>query len=203
MAFISIEELRLLSYKTTLSKSLKNSLHRFDKSLIIEDIERATDFYANNLEALAHYQYRIKAMDSVLVKYTRYYPNYAVERTFNDILGFRFFCDSYDEADTLYASSDFFHRRSDMRMGKTTDDGYRGVHIYFQLDHYHYPIEIQFNTRYDRRMNDWLHRYLYKSPEKAAIGLALRKLYETGDIQTESQFIKALRHKKGASICHT
>ena len=34
------------------------------------------------------------------------------------------------------------------RHGKANDDGYRGVHLYFQLDHKHYPIEIQMNTYY-------------------------------------------------------
>ena len=37
-----------------------------------------------------------------------------------------------------------------------------GVHLYFQMDNDHYPIEIQFNTLYDRQLNNWLHDYLYK-----------------------------------------
>lgn len=33
---------------------------------------------------------------------------------------------------------------------------------YYQKDNYHYPIEIQFNTYYDRQLNDWLHDKFYK-----------------------------------------
>lgn len=33
-----------------------------------------------------------------------------------------------------------------MSHGKANDDGYRGVHVYYQLDNFHYPIEIQYNT---------------------------------------------------------
>ena len=40
------------------------------------------------------------------------------------------------------------------------DDGYRGVHLYFQLYNNHYPIEIQFNNTYTIQLNNWLHDYL-------------------------------------------
>ena len=38
---------------------------------------------------------------------------------------------------------------SDMADGKAEDDGYRGVHMYFQMSSFHHPIEIQYNTFYD------------------------------------------------------
>lgn len=53
-------------------------------------------------------------------------------------------------------------RRTDMSKGKAHNDGYRGVHVYFQLSNFHYPIEIQYNTYYDRQLNNWLHKYVYK-----------------------------------------
>lgn len=46
----------------------------------------------------------------------------------------------------------------DMSHGKANDDGYRRVHLYYQPNHFHYPIEIQANTYYDRQMNKWLHK---------------------------------------------
>ena len=49
-----------------------------------------------------------------------------------------------------------------MTKGKAIDDGYRGVHVYYQKSGRHYPIEIQFNTLFDRQLNNWLHDYLYK-----------------------------------------
>lgn len=36
------------------------------------------------------------------------------------------------------------------------------VFIYISKDNSYYPIEIQFNTLYDRQLNNWLHEYLYK-----------------------------------------
>ena len=40
--------------------------------------------------------YRVKSIESILNKYDRYYPNTQTRKVFNDILGFRAFCDSYD-----------------------------------------------------------------------------------------------------------
>ena len=69
-------------------------------------------------------------------------------------------CDNYDEM--LNQDNIDKIRIVDMSQGKANDDGYRGVHLYFQLDHQHYPVEIQMNTYYDRQINNWLHKYLYK-----------------------------------------
>ena len=40
--------------------------------------------------------YRIKSYDSIELKYNRYYPDGQTRKVFNDILGFRAFCDNYD-----------------------------------------------------------------------------------------------------------
>lgn len=82
----------------------------------------------------------------------------------------------------------------DMSKGKANDDGYRGVHVYFQLSNYHYPIEIQYNTYYDRQINDWLHKYVYKKQYANKVGFALRKQYEDGKIRTEKEFKEGLHH---------
>ena len=82
-------------------------------------------------------------MDSILLKYDRYYPDYQTRKVFNDILGFRAFCDSYDQI--LEEESSQF-RIADMSSGKAVDDGYRGVHVYYQKSGRHYPIEIHIHT---------------------------------------------------------
>lgn len=74
------------------------------------------------------------------------------------------------------------------------DDGYRGIHVYFQLDGSHCPIEIQYNTYYDRQFNNWIHKYVYKKNYKNSIGLQLRKMYENAKIQTEQDFKEALKY---------
>lgn len=79
-----------------------------------------------------------------------------------------------------------------MSQGKAKDDGYRGIHIYYQLDNFHYPIEIQYNTYYDRQINNWLHKYIYKKNYENNIGCVLRQEYENAKIRTENEFKEAL-----------
>jgi len=80
-----------------------------------------------------------------------------------------------------------------MSLGKAHDDGYRGVHLYYKEDNFHYPIEIQFNTFLDRQLNDWLHDYVYKKAYPASVGGKLRKMYEQGKIINLEAFKEALK----------
>ena len=85
-------------------------------------------------------------------------------------------------------------RVADMTKGKATDDGYRGVHVYYQKSSKHYPIEIQFNTLYDRQLNNWLHDYLYKKEYPIEIGKIMRDKYEKGVIHSKNDFEEALKN---------
>ena len=115
-----------------------------------------------------------------------------LEKVFNDILGFRMLTDSY--ASLLEGEMPEEVRIVDMSHGKAKDDGYRGVHIYFQPDHFHYPIEIQANTYYDRQLNNWLHKYLYKREYPDSVGGIMRSKYENGKILSEQQFEEVLSY---------
>lgn len=192
-ADLTYEVLQSLSYHTQLEKSLVNSLRHFDKDLLLDYINNMINFY-NNCEILDDLaiDYRIKSVDSCLRKYDKFYPEMRVEKTFNDVLGFRMLCDNYDEM--LNQDNIDKIRIVDMSKGKANDDGYRGVHLYFQLDHKHYPIEIQMNTYYDRQINNWLHKYLYKKNYPNEVGLKLRKLYENGKILNENMFQEVLEN---------
>lgn len=190
-AGLTYEVLKRLSYRTGLEKSLANSLRHFDKELLLEDVYRMIDFYNNSeiMDDLA-IDYRIKSEDSCLRKYDKFYPDMRVEKTFNDVLGFRMLCDNYDEILSDECIDKI--RIVDLSSGKANDDGYRGVHIYYQLDHQHYPIEIQMNTYYDRQINNWLHKYLYKKNYPSEVGFRLRKQYENGKILSEFMFQEVL-----------
>ena len=192
-AGLTYEVLQKLSYHAQLEKSLVNSLRHFEKELLFDDINRMINFYNNSeiMDDLA-IDYRIKSEDSCLRKYDKFYPDMRVEKTFNDVLGFRMLCDNYDEM----LNQDHIEkiRIVDMSQGKANDDGYRGVHLYFQVDHQHYPIEIQMNTYYDRQINNWLHKYLYKKNYPNEVGLKLRKLYENGKILNENMFQEVLEN---------
>lgn len=128
---------------------------------------------------------RIKSIGSASIKFDRY-PNSTFSRVFNDILGFRSICSNYEEVLSLEAEEKI--RVVDMSKGKTHDDGYRGVHVYYQKDNTHYPIEIQFNTYYDRQFNDWMHDKFYKRGYDDKIGIILRNLYEDGKIKSSKEF---------------
>ncbi len=181
-----------LSYKSNLGISLKKNPHYFDKEKLLEELFSMTVWLMCN-EALDEIalDYRIKSMDSIIGKYERYHPDNQTRKVFNDILGFRAFCDSYDEVITLQSN---VFKIVDMSNGKVKDDGYRGVHLYYQLDNHHYPIEIQFNTLYDRQLNNWLHEYVYKKSYTNDIGRKLRKKYEEGKIRTQKEFREVLEH---------
>ena len=114
-----------------------------------------------------------------------------MRKVFNDILGFRGFCDDYQ--DLIEAESVVF-RTVDMTQGKANDDGYRGVHLYYQKDNFHYPIEVQFNTLFDRQINNWLHSYLYKKNYPNEIGRELRRQYEEGRIRKREDFERELNN---------
>ena len=119
------------------------------------------------------------------------YPDHQTRKVFNDVLGFRAFCDSYDQI--LDEDSSQF-RIADMSNGKAADDGYRGVHAYYQKSGKHYPIEIQFNTLFDRQLNNWLHDYLYKKSYPIETGRIMREKYESGSIRNEHEFKEVLNN---------
>ena len=139
---------------------------------------------------LVDLDYRIKSEDSCIRKYNKFYPDMRLEKVFNDILGFRMLTDNYKSL--LEGEIPEEVRVVDMSHGKANDDGYRGVHIYFQPDHSCYPIEIQANTYYDRQLNNWLHKYIYKRKYKDQVGYCLRQAYESGKIKNESEFKEVL-----------
>lgn len=183
---LSLEQLHEYSYKTGLGLSLVRTLHRFDKEALLNDLFNYTDYLeTKDIASQVAIDYRIKSLESIATKYERYYPNTQTYKVFNDVLGFRAFCSDY--ADIIAAESDTL-RIVDMSTGKRNDDGYRGVHVYFQVDNFHYPIEIQFNTLFDRQLNDWLHDYVYKRNYPLSYGQQLREKYEHEVIKSESEF---------------
>ena len=188
---LTIELLARLSYQSVLGISLKKNLHYFDKEALISEIKKVNEWYDEyeELHELA-LDYRIKSVQSAVLKYNRYYPDHQTRKVFDDLLGFRSLCDNYDDVLELRAIPEF--RIADMTKGKAKDDGYRGVHAYYQLDGSHYPIEIQYNTYYDRQFNNWLHKYIYKKNYENEVGLQLRNLYERAKIQTEQDFKEAM-----------
>lgn len=189
---LSLEILQSLSYRSKLGLSLKNTLHHFDKNQLMDELFEMIS-WLNELDLLddIDLDYRIKSIESIEGKYQRYInSNRQTRQIFNDILGFRGFCDDYNEVRQF--DKNLFHI-ADMTEGKANDDGYRGIHVYYEIDNFTYPIEIQFNTFYDRQLNNWLHDYLYKKGFPNEIGKLMRKEYENGHITNVTEFEEVLK----------
>jgi len=194
---LSVDILKQLSYKSQLHTSLKKNLHYFDRDKLIDELSDMVEWIS--MQAILEdidLDFRIKSIDSIRLKYERYYPDSQTRKVFNDVLGFRAFCDDYN--DLLKVDSELF-KVVDLSNGKASDDGYRGVHLYYQLDNHHYPIEIQYNTYYDRQINNWLHSFLYKKNYSDSIGQEMRRRYEMGKIKSENDFKEELEDV----LCHS
>lgn len=178
-----------ISYRSRLDKSLKNNLNKFDKNRLFCELNNMIAHFTVAAGQLQH-EHRVKSLQSCRLKYDKYYPSRSVEKTFNDVLGIRVVLDSYAEIGEMSLPNNV--RVVDMRTGKANDDGYRGVHLYYQKDHIHYPIEIQYMSFDDHRFNEWLHTYCYKLIDDAKLGQMLRAKYEQRIIVSEDDFRKEL-----------
>ncbi|MCX0413676.1 hypothetical protein ACV3P1_11545 [Clostridium perfringens] len=177
-----VRSLDSVSYETKLGKNLKNTLRKFDRNELMEELKDYRLFLKKRKDILIDYTYRIKSIQSINLKYDRYYPSKEINDCFNDILGIRMIVDNYD----INIKNDKI-RHVDMSKGKKNDDGYRGYHIYYKKSNYHYPIEVQFFTERDYIFNMWLHKYVYKYKDNS-IGIKLRELYDKNIIMTEEDF---------------
>lgn len=177
-----IRTLDAISYETKLGKNLKNTLRKVDKEVLIEELNDYRLFLKKRRRLLGDYTYRIKSLQSIKLKYNRYYPSKEISSCFNDILGIRVIVENYN----IVLSNDNI-KHVDMTDGKKNDDGYRGYHIYYKKSNYHYPIEVQFFTERDYIFNMWLHKYVYKYKDNI-IGIKLKALYDKGIIMNEEDF---------------
>ena len=189
---LSVKILDELSFESHLGIPLKRNLHYFDKEALISELIAMTE-WLDEQEILSDIalDYRIKSLDSILLKYNRYYPDHQTRKVFNDIMVFRALCDNYDQ---ILEEESLQFRIANMMKGKAVDDGYRGIHVYYQKSGKHYPIEIQFNTLFDRQLNNWLHDYLYKKNYPIETGRVMRERYERGLIRNEHEFKEVLNN---------
>ncbi|WP_186429684.1 hypothetical protein [Clostridium sp. BSD9I1] len=181
-----IRTLDAISYETKLGKNLKNTLRKVDKEVLMEELNDYRVFLKKRRRLLDDYTYRIKSLQSIKLKYDRYYPSKEIGSCFNDILGIRVIVSNYN-----IDLNDDNIKHVDMTNGKKNDDGYRGYHIYYKKSNYHYPIEVQFFTERDYIFNMWLHKYVYKYKDNT-IGIKLKELYDNGVINNEEDFKEAL-----------
>lgn len=160
-------------FESRLEENLAQAISCLDEVFLTEELKNIVIWYdSSDILSGLPIDYRIKSLQAILRKYQRASGESRVERVFNDILGFRTLCDNYEEILRLREAKNI--SVADMSNGKTHDDGYRGVYIYYQYGHRHYPIEIQYNTYYDRQMNNWLHKYVWSKASSGKCGITLR-----------------------------
>jgi putative GTP pyrophosphokinase len=182
--------LEKISYKTILQRSLKNtSLSKVSLEDLMADMKNYIDTINQTMTGIdqeiiknkLEFSFRIKSLQSIKMKYNK---NIQIGRplasSMNDIISIRIIVDSYD-----LEIPDYF-RVVDLRKGKSIDDGYRGIHLYFSKSNVHYPIEVQIWDRRDAKFNTWSHIYSYKYVD-SRIGRLARELYEIGKINNEKQ----------------
>lgn len=93
---LSMHLLKDLSYCSQLDLSLKRTLAHFDKTELMRDLTAAQQWLDYQTSTLSlPIDYRVKALQSIALKYERYFPNRPVNKVFNDLLGFRTLCDDY------------------------------------------------------------------------------------------------------------
>ena len=96
---LSIELLTQLSYRSQLGLLLKRTLRHFEREALIAELVSMTEWLDEQTgPSEIALDYRIKSYASIVGKYERYFNSSRhVSQVFNDVLGFRAFCDSYDQ----------------------------------------------------------------------------------------------------------
>jgi len=80
---LTIDLLQRLSYKSELGINLKKNLHYFSRDTLFDELIKVNTWYDENEEVheLA-LDYRIKSIQSAMLKYKRYYPNHQARKVF-------------------------------------------------------------------------------------------------------------------------
>ena len=91
---LSIELLTQLSYRSQLGPSLKRTLRHFERETLITELVFMTGWLdGQTIFSEIALDYRIKSYASIVGKYERYFNSSRhVSKVFNDVLGFRAFC---------------------------------------------------------------------------------------------------------------
>ena len=83
----------------------------------------------------------------------------------------------------------------DLRKGTSNDRGYRGVNLYYQLDGYHYPIEIQIYNKHDSICNSWIASCACAGESDEYLR-GLREAYDAGVIINPEQYRRRVQDEK-------
>ncbi|MED1489178.1 MULTISPECIES: hypothetical protein [Bacillus] len=153
----------------------------FDEEIFQKLLELTEDFYLKTFEVPAKmvemlgglpgvdFTYRYKDAPSIKLKFERLNMEKKLFKVANDILGMRFVLKT--DIETLKKIVEEFVSHCpfndacsivDQTEGKKHDDGYTGIHVNIKPNNFVFPIEIQFWTRAQALLNEYLHANIYK-----------------------------------------
>ncbi|MBM7572726.1 hypothetical protein [Aquibacillus albus] len=175
-----------------------------DKMIVetLDDIVKLEED-VNKLNQNVDFSYRFKTETSIKNKLMNQTQVRQLYKVCNDIIGFRFII-RIDSNGLMKMANAFVNscptdnidcRLHDQRSGKTNDDGYKGIHVNLRMKHnLAFPIEVQFWTRQDALLNDYLHDNIYKTEDDDALiayAVALRQWLENVPITPKGTDIKS------------
>ena len=158
------------NYKINLSKNRIKHIYSKD---IIKYIKFYHSFLSDKITCSDNYlmrvnKFRIKNMNSIIDKIDRYLSNYLkgnqeISKSLNDILGFRLYIDnSYNYYELYNQLISFYRDNSYIKNIIVSKKGnYLAIHIYFKIDNYNFPCELQLWRFKDIEKNEVSHK-MYK-----------------------------------------
>ena len=78
---LSVDTLDALSFESHLGIPLRKDLHYFNKDALIDELTKLTEWLDEQeiLSGIA-IDHRVKSLDSILLKYDRYYPDHQTRK---------------------------------------------------------------------------------------------------------------------------
>ena len=156
----------------------------------------------NSIYTDTDFLFRFKQDDSLTTKLKAQSETRQLYKICNDVIGFRFIIKTKSD-DLLSIAEEFIKncpndlscRIHDQSGGKAQNDGYKGIHVYVRNHQNNaFPIEIQFWTRTDALLNDYLHGNVYKAEERdklIAYAVELRDWLKKLPVPPEDSEIKS------------
>lgn len=161
---------------------MRKTIERFDINEVYYEALRFIDENEKNLEVLRDYItslrqeeidgiFRVKSRKSYIKKWnSKMGKSMRLTEVCNDFIAIRIIMnknrkeinDFIDQC--LSRNSEYIIHKVDIyNKTKAIDDGYRGVHLYFQNNSRCFPIEIQVWNKEDAILNFFTHEYVYKN----------------------------------------
>lgn len=185
-----IPDLNLLR-ELSIASSLNCNLHKvlaedIDKNLIVRDLRKWEQLLSIYKDYLGCKDIKLITEDEILTRTT----SSAEDRALNvftwlhNMLTLTYIVDDYD---IDYPNC---YRIVDMRYGRVIQNGYRGVHMLWQLAKQYYPIQIKFFTKEDYFFNKWCESHIEKDINYFLLGDYMRQYYDKHPDSTWDELTK-------------